>query len=75
LPVPKFFVDREAERSGEYYLGYLAKESGGKYLEGVKEKITATLEQMHRAYYEISFPDPPQFYTKKNGRKKMQLFA
>jgi VWFA-related protein len=52
--------DKEAERSGEYYLRYMAKESGGKYLEGTKEKITAVLEQMHRAYYEISFPDPPQ---------------
>ena len=54
------YFDRENERSGEDYLRYMAKESGGKYLEGVKEKIATSLEQMHRAYYEISFPDIPQ---------------
>ncbi|MGD2088032.1 MAG: hypothetical protein PVH61_17770 [Candidatus Aminicenantes bacterium] len=54
------YFDRETERSGEDYLRYMAKESGGKYLEGVKEKIATSLEQMHRAYYEISFPDTPK---------------
>jgi len=54
------YFDRENERSGEDYLRYMAKESGGKYLEGVKEKIATSLEQVHRAYYEISFPDIPQ---------------
>lgn len=53
------YFDREEARSGEDYLRYIAKQSGGKYLEGVEEKITASLEQMHRAYYEISFPDIP----------------
>jgi VWFA-related protein len=52
--------DHETNRSGEDSLRYMAKESGGKYLEGVKEKIATSLEQMHRAYYEISFPDLPQ---------------
>jgi len=45
--------------SGEDSLRYLAHESGGKYMEGVKEEIAKKLEDMHRAYYEISFPDIP----------------
>lgn len=44
-------------KSGEDSLRYLAEESGGKYLEGVKETIIQTLNNMHRSYYEISFPD------------------
>ena len=48
-----------AKVSGEDSLRYLARESGGKYLEGVKEDIAKKLESMYRAYYEISFPDIP----------------
>jgi hypothetical protein len=55
----KSYYDREKDLSGEDWLRFMAKESGGKYLEGVKEKIATSLEQMHRAYYEISFPDIP----------------
>jgi hypothetical protein len=51
--------DHENSRSGEFWARDIAKQSGGKYLEGVEEKITDSLEQMHRAYYEISFPDIP----------------
>lgn len=46
-------------QSGEDSLRYLSKQSGGKYLEGEYEKIVNTLENMHRAYYEVSFPDIP----------------
>jgi hypothetical protein len=53
------YFDRQESLSGEDGLKYLAKQSGGKYLEGVTGKIVAQLEQMHRAYYEISFPDLP----------------
>ncbi len=52
-------LDKEKSLSGEDWLRYMAKESGGKYLEGVDKEIVGTLEQMHRAYYEISFPDLP----------------
>lgn len=45
------------QQSGEDSLRYLAKESGGKYLEGESDTIIQTLENMHRSYYEISFPD------------------
>ena len=46
--------------SGKDSLIVLARESGGTYLEGTNEKILEQLENMHRAYYEISFPDLPQ---------------
>ena len=51
--------DAESARSGEGWLRYLAHESGGKYLEGGNELIVNTLQHIHRAYYEISFPDIP----------------
>jgi len=45
---------------GEDSLYFLTRESGGTYLEGTHEKILERLENMNRAYYEISFPDLPQ---------------
>jgi len=56
---PKSYLNKEGFRSGEESLQYLAEKSGGKYLEGDNEYIVKTLEHMHRAYYEISFPDLP----------------
>jgi hypothetical protein len=46
--------------SGENMLRYLAVKSGAAYMEGVADEIVERLENMHLAYYEISFPDPPQ---------------
>ena len=45
---------------GEDSLRFLSRESGGTYLEGTHEKIVERLENMNRAYYEISFSDLPQ---------------
>jgi VWFA-related protein len=45
------------ENSGEDSLRYLAEESGGKYLEGETQNIAQRIQNMHRAYYEIAFPD------------------
>jgi len=56
---PTSYLSKEESRSGERWLRYLAVESGGKYLEGQNEKVVKALEQMNRAYYEISFPDIP----------------
>jgi hypothetical protein len=56
---PTSYLSQEESRSGERWLRYLAVESGGKYLEGQNEEVVKALEQMHRAYYEISFPDIP----------------
>ena len=43
--------------SGEDPLRYLARESGGKYLEGQEAEMSRTIENLHRAYYEIAFPE------------------
>lgn len=43
--------------SGRYSMLSLATKSGGKYLEGTRQKIVERIDNMHRAYYEISFPD------------------
>lgn len=56
---PTSYLTKEESRSGERWLRYLAVESGGKYLEGQNEEVVKALEQMNRAYYEISFPDIP----------------
>lgn len=47
--------------SGEDSLRYLAKQSGGKYIEGEKNVISRKIEKMYRAYYEIAFPDHEAF--------------
>jgi hypothetical protein len=49
----------DTEASGEESLRFLAKESGGKYLEGVETNILRTIDNMHKAYYEIFFPGVP----------------
>ena len=46
--------------SGESMLRYLTERSGAAYMEGVPDQIVERLENMHLAYYEISFPDSPQ---------------
>ncbi len=50
--------------SGEDSLLLLARETGGTYLEGTRDHIAARLENLHHAYYEVSFPDIPQISGK-----------
>ncbi len=57
-------LDSGSPLSGENMLRYLAVKSSAAYMEGVPDQIVERLENMHLAYYEISFPDPPQ--TKDN---------
>lgn len=45
-----------ARYSGEDSLRFLAKKSGGKYLEGSDQKIIENIGNIHQAYYEIFFP-------------------
>lgn len=40
-------------------LQFLARESGGRYLQGSNERIRTEIENLYRAYYEIAFPDLP----------------
>jgi len=56
------FPDKDVlpELQGEDSLDLLTRESGGTYLEGTLENIVERLENMHHAYYEISFPDIPR---------------
>lgn len=49
----------ELPTSGKNSLLLLAQQSGGKYLEGKRENIVQRLDNIHKAYYEISFPDIP----------------
>jgi hypothetical protein len=44
------------ETSGEESLRFVARESGGKYLEGSETNILRTIGNFHKAYYEIFFP-------------------
>jgi len=57
-------IDSGSPLSGENMLRYLAVKSGAAYMEGVPDQIVERLENMHLAYYEISFPDPPQIKDK-----------
>ncbi|MCP4147080.1 MAG: hypothetical protein GY757_04955 [bacterium] len=49
----------DSASSGAHALEFLAAESGGKYLEGTGPNIVESIQKMHRAYYEVSFPDLP----------------
>jgi VWFA-related protein len=49
--------------SGENYLRFLSRKSGGKYLEGKDEMIIEKIENLHQAYYEIFFPAAPKTKT------------
>jgi hypothetical protein len=62
-----FIINSREERlspssllSGENSLLFLARESGGTYLDGTRAEVVKQLENLHRAYYEVSFPDDPQ---------------
>jgi hypothetical protein len=48
-----------SEASGQDSLEFLARTSGGKYLEGSDQDILAKMEHIHQAYYEIFFPALP----------------
>ena len=56
--------------SGEDSLRYMARESGGKYFEGEKTAISNKIDKMHRAYYEIAFPDQEAF---KEGLRRLTV--
>ncbi len=47
--------------SGEQSLRILANESGGRYFEGAEKEIAKEVNSMEGGYYEISFPDKPEY--------------
>jgi hypothetical protein len=61
-----------AERSGEDSLEFLARESGGKYLEGSENDVLGKIENIHNAYYEIFFPAVPK---SKQGILKISVIS
>jgi VWFA-related protein len=74
-------VSQNSAVSGEQSLLTLAQASGGKYLTGSKENIVTGIQNMHRAYYEISFPDVTGItgnarnITIKSKRKGVQIIS
>jgi hypothetical protein len=65
-------IDSGSPLSGENMLRYLAIKSGAAYMEGAPDQIVERLENMHLAYYEISFPAPPQL---KSNTMKINIKA
>jgi hypothetical protein len=47
--------------SGEDSLRQLALDSGGKYMEGETKTISDQIHNLHRAYYEIAFPEKADY--------------
>jgi hypothetical protein len=54
-------VDETDKDSGEQSLRILATESGGRYFEGAEKDISHQVNNMEGGYYEISFPDKPEY--------------
>lgn len=54
-------VDETDSVSGEQSLRILANESGGRYFEGAEKDIAREVNSMEGGYYEISFPDKPEY--------------
>ncbi len=58
----------ESDRnSGELSLRLLASESGGRYYEGAEKQIAREVNNMEGGYYEISFPDRPEYEDQEMG--------
>jgi hypothetical protein len=61
------FVDIELtgrdvwENSGRENLQSLASESGGRYIAGDQKQIVEQVNNMEGGYYEVSFPDKPEY--------------
>ncbi len=53
--------DGRIRASGERSLRILAGESGGRYFEGAKKKISRQVNGLEGGYYEISFRDGPEY--------------
>ena len=54
-------IDETDSASGEQSLRILANESGGRYFEGAEKDIAKEVNSIEGGYYEISFPDQPEY--------------
>jgi hypothetical protein len=55
------WISESDKDSGEQSLRILAVESGGRYFEGAEKQIAQAVNNMEGGYYEISFPDKPEY--------------
>lgn len=55
------WIQESDKDSGEQSLRILAAESGGRYFEGAEKQIAQEVDNMEGGYYEISFPDKPEY--------------
>jgi hypothetical protein len=60
-------VDETDKDSGEQSLRILASESGGRYFEGADKDISQQVNNMEGGYYEVSFPDKPEYEGQELG--------
>ncbi len=43
-------------KSGDLFLSYFSRESGGSYLKGTQENIIGRIDSLNKGFYEIAFP-------------------
>ncbi|MCP5048699.1 MAG: hypothetical protein GY940_16130 [bacterium] len=66
--------DYDTDGSGESFLHFLSKESGGKYMEGTRTSIVKRINNIDRAFYEVFFPDLPESVTgSKDTTRKISI--
>ncbi len=74
-------VDEGDTSSGEQSLRILATESGGRYFEGAEQDIAQEVNSMEGGYYEISFPDKPEYegremdFEIRSNKPAVQIFT
>ena len=74
-------IDESDSNSGEQSLRILASESGGRYFEGAERDIAKEVNSMEGGYYEISFPDKPEYegqeldFEIRSNKPDVQIFT
>jgi hypothetical protein len=74
-------IDENDSNSGEQSLRILANESGGRYFEGAQKDIANDVNSMEGGYYEISFPDKPEYegqeldFEIRSNKPDVQIFT
>jgi hypothetical protein len=74
-------IEENDSASGEQSLRILATESGGRYFEGAEKEIARQVNSMEEGYYEISFPDRPEYegqdlnFEIRSNRPAVQIFT
>ena len=75
------WISESDKDSGEQSLRMLANESGGRYFEGAEKQIAQEVNNMEGGYYEISFPDKPEYegqelsFEIRSAKPDVQIFT